>query len=270
MTSSKELSELIEVVKLSTPKSFYLQHDGSFLLLTRKRKNVTNNIIIPRQESKCLEMIKLLVKLVRCKVAVLDKKFILTLGNRVIRKSDIVIKQLQLGGFDVKEDGVVSNKRKKFSKPYTIWEFNRMSDEMKYTSISRASSKDLINVVRNDTREVKIEEETDFVKITERLKRAERMKDPLYKKRYEAMTIINRILKGECSEEYSLINTLKTRLELLQHLGLPESGKLPKGYQLDHIRERSKHVTDDDFKVINAWWNLRLLSRQDNLMRTAP
>ena len=113
MTSSKELSELIEVVKLSTPKAFYLQYDGSFLLLTRKRKNVTNNIIIPRQESKCLEMIKLLVKLVRTKVAVLDKNFILTLDNRVIRKSEIVIGLLQYGGFDVKEDGVVSNKRKK-------------------------------------------------------------------------------------------------------------------------------------------------------------
>jgi ATP-dependent exoDNAse (exonuclease V) alpha subunit len=108
-----------------------------------------------------------------------------------------------------------------FSKPYTIWEFNRMSDEMKYTSISRASSKDLINVVRNDTREVKIEQDTDFDKIKERLKRAERMKDPIYKKRYEAMIKLNRILKGECSEEYCLKNTLKTRLELLQNLGLP-------------------------------------------------
>ena len=122
--------------------------------------------------------------------------------------------------------------------------------------------------MRNDTREVKIEQDTDFDKIKERLKRAERMKDPLYKKRYEAMITINRILKGECSEEYCLKNTLKTRLELLQHLGLPESGKLPKGYQLDHIRERSKHVTKDDFKVINAWWNLRLLTTEENQTRS--
>ena len=36
-------------------------------------------------------------------------------------------------------------------------------------------------------------------------------------------------------------------------IGLPESGKLPKGYQLDHIRERSKHVTKDDFKVVEVF-----------------
>ena len=45
--------------------------------------------------------------------------------------------------------------------PYTIWEWNRMDDTLKYTTISRASSKELINVVRNDTREV-AEPDTDF------------------------------------------------------------------------------------------------------------
>ena len=62
--------------------------------------------------------------------------------------------------------------------------------------------------------------------------------------------------------------TQMTRSDLLNHLGLPETGQLPKGYSLDHIRERSKHETEDDFKVINAWWNLRLLSKRDNSART--
>ena len=48
-----------------------------------------------------------------------------------------------------------------------------------------------------------------------------------------------------------------------------ENDKLPKGFQVDHIKPRAEHKTDEEFKVINHYTNLRLLSRKDNLARNS-
>ena len=50
---------------------------------------------------------------------------------------------------------------------------------------------------------------------------------------------------------------------MLEYLGIPDDN-ITKGYELDYIRPRCEHVTDKDFKDINAYWNLRLISRKEN------
>ena len=57
------------------------------------------------------------------------------------------------------------------------------------------------------------------------------------------------------------------RTELLEYLGISLDGKIPKGFVIDHIKERKTCVDDDDFKTINYYSNLRLLPEIDNLAR---
>ena len=94
-----------------------------------------------------------------------------------------------------------------------------------------------------------------------------RSEDPIERKRRDAHTNLMKIVKGGVSDEYSLKYTLKTRNELLYYLGLDEDGKLPKGFTIDHIKERSTCVTDEDFKAVNFYTNLRLYPAADNLAR---
>jgi hypothetical protein len=63
------------------------------------------------------------------------------------------------------------------------------------------------------------------------------------------------------------MHTLKTRNDLMEYLGLDEECKIPKGFNLDHIKERSTCVTDEDFETINYFTNLRLYPAADNLAR---
>ena len=76
------------------------------------------------------------------------------------------------------------------------------------------------------------------------------------------MKIIN---NTSCSDEYSIQHTLKGRTELLEYLKIDRV--IPKGYQIDHIRERSTCVTDRDFENINHFTNLRLMPAEDNRAR---
>ncbi len=149
--------------------------------------------------------------------------------------------------------------------PYTIHEWSQMDTTFRYTAIGRASDKSLISVV-DDFDENDLPD-TDNQQLSRRKKRIERMKDPLYKKRMKGMSIINRIVRdSSISDETCLKHTFKTRNELLEHLQIP-SGRVPRGYEIDHIRPRRDHITDKDFEEMNAWWNLRLLPRYDNNLR---
>ena len=89
------------------------------------------------------------------------------------------------------------------------------------------------------------------------------MKDPLNRKRRAACTIINRIIKENITEEYCLKHTGVNKKELLKHLKIP-LGKIPRGFEIDHVRKRADHCSEQDFKEINLWWNLRLIPRKDN------
>jgi hypothetical protein len=73
------------------------------------------------------------------------------------------------------------------------------------------------------------------------------------------------IINSPVTDDYSVEHTQKTRQELLDYLGI--DGRLPKGFSLDHIKERSTCLTDDDFKTINYYTNLRLLPVSDNIAR---
>jgi hypothetical protein len=140
---------------------------------------------------------------------------------------------------------------------------------MKYTAISRATRKSLINVVNEDDNydNDKNLPDTDYKKVKNQLKRARREEDPLFKRRKVALNIINKIVReGNVTDEYCLKHTLKTRVDLLEYLGI-ENEKIPRGYEIDHIKPRHEHVTQQDFEHINAYWNLRILSRQDNNAR---
>ena len=92
------------------------------------------------------------------------------------------------------------------------------------------------------------------------------MNNKLYKRRKEAHSILIRIVNTpNTSDIYSIRHTLKTRIELLEYLKI--SGGIPKNYNIDHIKERKTCVTDDDFKTINYYTNLRLLPFKDNISR---
>ena len=156
-----------------------------------------------------------------------------------------------------------------YNESFTIHEWNRMSTKMKYTAISRATRKSLINIVNEDDNYDNDRNlpDTDYKKVKNQLKRARREEDPLFKRRKVALNIINKIVReGNVTDEYCLKHTLKTRVDLLEYLGI-ENEKIPRGYEIDHIKLRHEHVTQQDFEVINAYWNLRILSRQDNNAR---
>ena len=84
--------------------------------------------------------------------------------------------------------------------------------------------------------------------------------------RQESHRILMAIINNQnCSDEYAIRHTLKTRQDLLEYLKV--DGEIPKGYQIDHIRERSSCVTDEDFETVNHFSNLRLMPAADNLAR---
>jgi hypothetical protein len=153
-----------------------------------------------------------------------------------------------------------------FTEPFTIHEWKRMSTKMKYTAISRATKKILVNVVDDNAHSGDLAD-TNFQKLKQKQKQVDRDKDPLHRKRKTALAIINRIVRdGNVSDEHCVKHTMKKRVELLEHLGI-NNGVVPKGYEIDHIKPRHQHITDKDFEVVNAYWNLRLLSRSDNNAR---
>jgi hypothetical protein len=149
------------------------------------------------------------------------------------------------------------------TEPFTIHDWDRMDTKMRYTAISRATSMKLINILDESEQVVDEIKDTDFKQAKLRQKRNKRMNDLMYNKSLKAMNIINRIIRYGCSDEYSIQHTQMTRQELLNHLRIP-NGIVPRGYEIDHIKPRHLHSTEQEFKDINAYWNLRLLPRKDN------
>ena len=152
-----------------------------------------------------------------------------------------------------------------FKEAFGIHEWSKMDRKMRYTAISRATSKQNINVFDEDetTEEEELLQDTDFKKVNQRKKRMNRMKDGLYIKRMQSLSVINRIVRGSVSDEYCLKHTFKTKKELFEHLKIP-NGVIYRGYEIDHIIPRRDHVTDEDFVRINAYDNLKLIPRKDN------
>jgi len=155
------------------------------------------------------------------------------------------------------------------TEPFTIWEWEKMDSRYKYTAISRTSSKSLINVIatsEEDEEEVIDIGDTSHSKLVRNRYNRARLEDPLEQRRQESHSILMKIINNQnCSDEYALEHTLKTRKELLEYLRI--DGEIPKGYQIDHIRERSSCITDGDFETVNHFSNLRLMPARDNLAR---
>lgn len=92
------------------------------------------------------------------------------------------------------------------------------------------------------------------------------MEDGLYRKRKEAHSILMRIINNaNTSDEYARKHTLKTRLELLEYLDIVNG--IPKGFNIDHIKERKNCENEEDFANVNHYTNLRLLPYKDNIAR---
>jgi hypothetical protein len=141
-----------------------------------------------------------------------------------------------------------------FDEPYTIHEWSKMSDRMRYTAISRARSKDLINVV------------DDYVDTQEQRKTAVKKRSELQARRDSSLSIINNILRGKASDECSVKHTGMDNQKLRDYLGIGPEG-IPKGYEIDHIKMRKDHTTEHEFVKINWYSNLRLMTRSDNNAR---
>jgi hypothetical protein len=97
-------------------------------------------------------------------------------------------------------------------------------------------------------------QDTDFELLDRRRKRKQLLKDPLRKKRHEAMAVPHKIINGVVDDNYSIKHTGKTRQELLDHLGIP-NGVIPPNFQVDHIKRRCEFVSDADFERIN-WYDI--------------
>jgi hypothetical protein len=69
-----------------------------------------------------------------------------------------------------------------------------MDTRMRYTAISRATSKKLINVLDETEQVVDEIKDTDFKQVKLKQKRNNRVNDSMYNKRLKAMNIINRII----------------------------------------------------------------------------
>ena len=127
-------------------------------------------------------------------------------------------------------------------------------------ALSRATSKDLIHVSRQEYKVTKELPDTDFEKIDNQEKKV----TLLERKRRAAIGVIHRIIKGQASEEYCLKHTGLNREALLLHLGIQIDGIVFKGFEIDHIKPRKLFVTDEEFEKINWFDNLRLLPRSSN------
>ena len=114
-----------------------------------------------------------------------------------------------------------------FNNEYTIHEWNRYDNTMKYTAISRATSKSLINIIDNDSNE-ELTRDTDNTRLTRRIAETNRLKNELYRKRKEALNVLSRIIHNvNTSDEFSILHTQLPRKELLKHLDILNG--IPKG-----------------------------------------
>ena len=136
-----------------------------------------------------------------------------------------------------------------------------------YTAISRTSAYEYVNVMNDSTNEdLQDLPDTNTTLLQRRIAEKNRMNNKLYERRKEAHSILMRIVHNpNTSDIYSIRHTLKTRAELLEYLKI--TGGIPKNYNIDHIKERKTCVTEEDFKTINYYTNLRLLPFKDNIAR---
>ena len=90
----------------------------------------------------------------------------------------------------------------------------------------------------------------------------------IYRKRKEALTIINNIVRhNNKSDEYCVRHTGISRLELRDYLGITEREGIPRGYDIDHIKPRKEFHTIEELETVNQFSNLRLLPKRDNIQR---
>lgn len=155
----------------------------------------------------------------------------------------------------------------KINVPYTIHQWNSLSNEAKYTAISRTTSYEYVNVSVDEANEDLHDlPDTNTTLLQRRIAEKNRMNNKLYKRRKESHSILMRIVHNpNTSDIYSIRHTLKTRTELLEYLKI--TGGIPKNYNIDHIKERKTCVNEEDFKTINYYTNLRLLPFKDNIAR---
>jgi ATP-dependent exoDNAse (exonuclease V) alpha subunit len=152
------------------------------------------------------------------------------------------------------------------TKPYSIHEWERMDKRLRYTAISRATSKELINVIKSSGVEYSITADTNQTLLKRRQAEHKRCEKEIYRKRKQSLTIINSIVRyNNSSEEYCLKHTSISKVELFKHLGITEG--IPCGYEVDHIKPRKEYKTIQELETVNHYTNLRLLPKIDNIKR---
>ena len=155
------------------------------------------------------------------------------------------------------------------NEPFTIHQWSFMDEKMRYTAISRATSRSIINVASGSSNRESISRDipdTNHTLMVRNEAEARRMEDPLYRKRKQALSVLSKIVHDVATtDEYSLEHTGLSRVALLKYLKI-ENG-IPKNYEIDHIKPRKEFKSEEEFKIINHYKNLRLLPKHDNIMR---
>ena len=98
--------------------------------------------------------------------------------------------------------------------PFTIHEFSRMDDEMKYVSISRATSKELINIIEDDS----FTTDTNHDRLMRNKQEEERLKDPLYVRRRDALAVVSKTILCEMCRTNINIFGLHLSRQIIQKL----------------------------------------------------
>jgi hypothetical protein len=143
-----------------------------------------------------------------------------------------------------------------------------MDKRLRYTAISRATSKDLINVITGSDIQYSATEDTNMRLLNRRQAEQRRSKELIYRKRKEALTIINSIVRhNNKSDEYCVSQTGISRYALFEHLGITERKGISLGYDLDHIKPRKEFKSIEELEMVNHYSNLRLLPKRDNIQR---
>lgn len=175
--------------------------------------------------------------------------------ENIYLNGNIVISHLQFQthfslGFAITLYGIQGETIKK---PFTIHQWHHLKNEMKTVAIGRSSNIEYINICNS----CKLCHSRNF-NFHESINKPQ--ESPFQLRSKKCLRIINNILRRRATDEYCLKHTGKTNEELKKYLGID---KILPGYQIDHIKERSKYSFEDLYKC-NLYDNIRIIPAKDN------
>jgi hypothetical protein len=160
---------------------------------------------------------------------------------------------------DMAEESPVRRTRRRSAGSDEEYQGQRENAQANQAAISRTSKKEFINVLDEeiipgtDSDDEDIFE-TNFTKMNRNKYMTDRLEDPSEKKRHDSLGVLSKIVQG-CNDEYCLGHTGLKRNQFLEYLKIEDG--IPRGFEVDHIRPRKEFKTDQEFKLINHYKNLK-------------